>query len=136
MSIEDVHQQVLDSSAILDEVFREIGTVIVGQGHILRRLIIGVLVNGHVLIEGVPGLAKTLIVSTLASVFDAENKRIQFTPDLLPADITGTLIYDQRSGISSPRKGLSSATLSWQMRSTAHPQRCRAPCWKQCRSAR
>lgn len=105
MSIEDVHQQVLDSSAILDEVFREIGTVIVGQDHILRRLIIGVLVNGHVLIEGVPGLAKTLIVSTLASVFDAENKRIQFTPDLLPADITGTLIYDQRSGDFKPKKG-------------------------------
>ena len=105
MSIEDIQLQVLDSSAILDEVFQEIATVIVGQNQVIRRLLIGILVNGHVLIEGVPGLAKTLIVSTLASIFDAENKRIQFTPDLLPADITGTLIYDQRSGEFKPKRG-------------------------------
>ena len=105
MSIEEIHRRVLDSSAILDEVREEIAKVIVGQDAVVRRLLIGILVNGHVLLEGVPGLAKTLIVSTLAQVFDASFRRIQFTPDLLPADITGTLIYDQRTGEFNPKRG-------------------------------
>jgi len=105
MSIEEIHRRVLDSSAILDEVRAEIAKVIVGQEAVVRRLLIGILVNGHVLLEGVPGLAKTLIVSTLAQVFDASFRRIQFTPDLLPADITGTLIYDQRTGEFNPKRG-------------------------------
>jgi len=105
MSIEEIHRRVLDSSAILDEVRAEIAKVIVGQDAVVRRLLIGILVNGHVLLEGVPGLAKTLIVSTLAQVFDASFRRIQFTPDLLPADITGTLIYDQRTGEFNPKRG-------------------------------
>ena len=105
MSIEEIHRRVLDSSAILDEVREEIAKVIVGQEAVVRRLLIGILVNGHVLLEGVPGLAKTLIVSTLAQVFDASFRRIQFTPDLLPADITGTLIYDQRTGEFNPKRG-------------------------------
>ena len=105
MTIEEIHRSVLDSSAILDEVRAEIAKVIVGQDAVIRRLLIGILVNGHVLLEGVPGLAKTLIVSTLAQVFDASFRRIQFTPDLLPADITGTLIYDQRTGEFNPKRG-------------------------------
>ncbi len=105
MSIEEIHRKVLDSSAILEEVSAEIAKVIVGQDNIIRKLIIGILANGHVLIEGVPGLAKTLIISTLAQVFQADFKRIQFTPDLLPADITGTLIYNQKSGEFTPKKG-------------------------------
>ncbi len=105
MSIEEIHRRVLDSSANLDEVRSEIAKVIVGQDAVVRRLLIGILVNGHVLLEGVPGLAKTLIVSTLAQVFDASFRRIQFTPDLLPADITGTLIYDQRTGEFNPKRG-------------------------------
>ncbi len=105
MSIEEIHRKVLDSSAILDDVTSEIAKVIVGQDNIIRKLIIGILANGHVLIEGVPGLAKTLIISTLAEVFQAGFKRIQFTPDLLPADITGTLIYNQKSGEFTPKQG-------------------------------
>lgn len=105
VSIEEIHRKVLESSAILEEVKSEIAKVIVGQDNIIRKLIIGILANGHVLIEGVPGLAKTLIISTLAEVFQVGFKRIQFTPDLLPADITGTLIYNQKSGEFTPKQG-------------------------------
>ena len=105
MTIEEIHARVLSSSAVLDDVRAEIGKVIVGQENIINRLLIGMLANGHVLIEGVPGLAKTLIISTLAKVFAASYKRIQFTPDLLPADIIGTLIYNQKTGEFTPKKG-------------------------------
>jgi len=105
MTIEEIHARVLASSAVLDDVRAEIGKVIVGQENIINRLLIGMLANGHVLIEGVPGLAKTLIISTLAKVFAASYKRIQFTPDLLPADIIGTLIYNQKTGEFTPKKG-------------------------------
>ncbi|MBM4399111.1 MAG: AAA family ATPase, partial [Candidatus Cloacimonetes bacterium] len=92
MQIEEIHRKVLDTSAVLDEVRKEIGKVIVGQEAIIDRLLIGLLCNGHVLLEGVPGLAKTLIISTMAQTMQVSFKRIQFTPDLLPADITGTMI--------------------------------------------
>jgi len=82
-----------------------IGEVIVGQDQMIRGLMIGLLTNGHVLLEGVPGLAKTLTISTLAKAIDATFHRIQFTPDLLPADLTGTLIYNPREGSFSARKG-------------------------------
>ncbi|MDD2332383.1 MAG: AAA family ATPase, partial [Candidatus Cloacimonetes bacterium] len=105
MKIEELEQKVVESSALLDEVQAEIAKVIVGQEAIVKRLLIGILANGHVLIEGVPGLAKTLIISTLAQVMDASFRRIQFTPDLLPADITGTMIYNQKSGEFNPKQG-------------------------------
>lgn len=105
MQIEEIHRQVLDSSAVLDELRSEIGKVIVGQESVIEGLIIGLLSNGHVLLEGVPGLAKTLIISTLAQSMQATFKRIQFTPDLLPADITGTMIYNQKEGLFYPKKG-------------------------------
>ncbi len=82
-----------------------IGEVVVGQDQMIRGLVIGLLTNGHVLLEGVPGLAKTLTISTLAKAIDATFRRIQFTPDLLPADLTGTLIYSPRDGTFTPRKG-------------------------------
>lgn len=75
---------------------QEIGKVIIGQKYLVDRLLIGILANGHVLLEGVPGLAKTLAVKTMASAMDSKFSRIQFTPDLLPADIIGTLIYNQQ----------------------------------------
>ncbi len=103
--IEEIQRKVESSSAVLDEVRREMAKVIVGQTEIIDRLLIGILANGHVLIEGVPGLAKTLIISSLAAVFDASYARIQFTPDLLPADITGTLIYNPKSGEFSVKRG-------------------------------
>jgi len=83
----------------------QMATVIVGQDQMIRSLFIGLLTGGHVLLEGVPGLAKTLTVSTLARGLEASFKRIQFTPDLLPADLVGTLIYSPRDGTFSPRKG-------------------------------
>jgi MoxR-like ATPase len=105
MQIEEIHAKVMDSSAVLDEVRAEIGKVIIGQDLVIERLLIGLLSNGHVLLEGVPGLAKTLIISTLAQTMKSTFKRIQFTPDLLPADITGTMIYNQKEGAFYPRQG-------------------------------
>ncbi len=105
MLIEEIQTKVEQSSAVLYDVRSEIGKVIVGQQEIIDRLLIGIIANGHVLIEGVPGLAKTLIISSLAAVFDAQFARIQFTPDLLPADITGTLIYNQKSGEFTAKRG-------------------------------
>ena len=105
MLIEAIQNEVEKSSAVLGKVRSEIARVIVGQQDIIDRLLIGIIANGHILIEGVPGLAKTLIISSLASVFDASYSRIQFTPDLLPADITGTMIYNPKSGDFSVKKG-------------------------------
>src|SRR3954471_12227836 len=83
----------------------EVARVVVGQDAIVERLLIALLIRGHVLLEGVPGLAKTLLVKTLASAIDASFKRVQFTPDLLPADITGTLIFDPGNRTFTPRLG-------------------------------
>ena len=83
----------------------EIGRVIVGQHYLVDRLLVGLLANGHVLLEGVPGLAKTLSIRTLATATNANFKRIQFTPDLLPADIVGTLMYNPKEGNFETRKG-------------------------------
>ncbi len=98
-------EQVERETLTLKEVETEIRKVIVGQDYLLDRLLVGLLARGHLLIEGVPGLAKTLAVKTLARTLDIEFRRIQFTPDLLPADLLGTLIYDQRHGEFLPRKG-------------------------------
>ncbi len=98
-------EQVERETLTLKEVENEIRKVIVGQDYLLDRLLVGLLARGHLLIEGVPGLAKTLAVKTLAQTLDIDFRRIQFTPDLLPADLLGTLIYDQRHGEFLPRKG-------------------------------
>jgi MoxR-like ATPase len=97
----EVHRETLAVQGVIDELRR----VIVGQGYLLDRLLVGLLARGHVLIEGVPGLAKTLSVKTLARTLHLDFQRIQFTPDLLPADLVGTLIYDQRTQDFHPRKG-------------------------------
>jgi MoxR-like ATPase len=98
-------QDVERETLTLRQVETEIRKVIVGQDYLIERLFIGLLSGGHLLIEGVPGLAKTLAVKTLARTLDVGFNRIQFTPDLLPADLLGTLIYDQREGEFVPRKG-------------------------------
>ncbi len=100
-----VQEWVQRESAVIEEMLSEIRKVIVGQRLLLDRMIIGLLAQGHVLLEGVPGLAKTLAVSTLSQVMRGSFQRIQFTPDLLPADLTGTLIYNQRDGNFTPHKG-------------------------------
>ncbi|MFA0961787.1 AAA family ATPase [Roseivirga sp. BDSF3-8] len=89
----------------IQNVFREIGKVVVGQEYMVNRLLIGLFTHGHVLLEGVPGLAKTLTVNTLANVLHLDFKRIQFTPDLLPADLVGTMIYNQQRAEFEVKKG-------------------------------
>jgi MoxR-like ATPase len=97
--------EVAEESRLVGELMDELGRVIVGQRPMLERLLIGLLADGHVLLEGVPGLAKTLAVRTLAATIAAGFHRIQFTPDLLPADLVGTMIYNQRSGDFAVQKG-------------------------------
>ncbi|HOV98220.1 MAG TPA: MoxR family ATPase [Bacteroidota bacterium] len=92
-------------SAFVDSLTSEVSKVIVGQKNMVERLLIGLLCNGHILLEGVPGLAKTLAIKTLASAIQAKFQRIQFTPDLLPADLVGTMIYNQKDGKFFTRKG-------------------------------
>ncbi len=103
--IEEIQEKVTQSSVALRDVRQEIGKAVIGQDAIISRLLIAILADGHVLIEGVPGLAKTLIVSSLAQSLQASFARIQFTPDLLPADITGTLIFNQKTAEFSPKRG-------------------------------
>ena len=103
--INAITERVLRDSQAVDRILQQMDRVVVGQRHMVERLVIGLLCNGHVLLEGVPGLAKTLTVSTLSRIIGGEFKRLQFTPDLLPADLTGTLIFDQVSGAFRPKKG-------------------------------
>ena len=103
--IERTNELIQKESEFIARVTAEVGRVIVGQTAMVERLLIGLFCDGHILLEGVPGLAKTLTVSTLARTVDARFQRIQFTPDLLPADVVGTLIYDQREGGFSVKKG-------------------------------
>jgi MoxR-like ATPase len=100
-----INDRVKEEAACLYRLREEIGRVIVGQRYLVDRLLIGLLANGHVLLEGVPGLAKTLSVKTLAQSIDASFQRLQFTPDLLPADLIGTLIYNPREGNFTTKKG-------------------------------
>ncbi|MDD9939079.1 MAG: MoxR family ATPase [Myxococcales bacterium] len=100
-----VNELVERESAFIDSILSEVGKVIVGQEHMVERLLIGLLTGGHVLLEGVPGLAKTLTVKTLCDTVSAKFQRLQFTPDLLPADLIGTVIYNQQSGEFTAKKG-------------------------------
>src|SRR5574342_1121572 len=100
-----VNDRIKEASTFAYRLREEIGNVIIGQRYLVDRLLVGLLANGHVLLEGVPGLAKTLAVKTLAQAIDATFRRIQFTPDLLPADLIGTMIYSPRDGTFTTRKG-------------------------------
>jgi len=104
-TIEAIHRKIQKESVFVDKLTGEVSKVIVGQKYMVERLLIGLLANGHVLLEGVPGLAKTLTVRTLSSAIRTKFQRIQFTPDLLPADLVGTLIYDQKNGKFQTKKG-------------------------------
>ncbi|MBD3267007.1 AAA domain-containing protein [bacterium] len=103
--IRQISERVKEESAFINPLLAEVEKVIVGQQYMVERLLIGFLTGGHVLLEGVPGLAKTLTVSTLAHAVRALFQRIQFTPDLLPADLIGTMIYNQQTGEFAPKKG-------------------------------
>ncbi len=105
VDIEAINKKIEKGSEFVDKISEEVAKVIVGQKYMIERLLIGLLANGHVLLEGVPGLAKTMAVKTLSSSIRTKFQRLQFTPDLLPADIIGTLIYDQKNGKFTTKKG-------------------------------
>ncbi len=100
-----LNERIRGEGAFVSEMLEQIESVIVGQKHMVERLLVALLCQGHVLIEGVPGLAKTLAVKTLSDTIQTKFQRIQFTPDLLPADLIGTLVYDQKEGTFKARKG-------------------------------
>jgi MoxR-like ATPase len=104
-TVQEINERIRQESAFVQDLLAEIRRVIVGQERLIERLLIGLLADGHILIEGVPGLAKTLSVKTLSDAIDASFQRIQFTPDLLPADLIGTQIYNPRTGEFTPRQG-------------------------------
>ncbi|MCU0379877.1 MAG: AAA family ATPase [Chitinophagaceae bacterium] len=103
--IRQLNEKIQSAAGFIDKIEKEIGRVIIGQQYMVSRLLIGLLSNGHVLLEGVPGLAKTLSIKSLAQAIHAKFSRIQFTPDLLPADVIGTMIYNQQSHEFVVRKG-------------------------------
>jgi len=125
--IRQLNEKIQYQGVFINRLREEVGRVIVGQHQMLDRLLIGLLSNGHVLLEGVPGLAKTLTIKSLAQAVQAKFSRIQFTPDLLPADVIGTMIYQQQRNEFVVRKGPIS---------TARLQKCKAPCWKRCKKGR
>ena len=103
--IKELNERIQRESAFIDLLQMEMSKVIVGQKYMVERLLIGLLSNGHVLLEGVPGLAKTLSIKTLAAALQAKFQRLQFTPDLLPADVIGTMIFNQKNSEFTVRKG-------------------------------
>jgi MoxR-like ATPase len=105
IDIKSLNEKVKQQSLAIVGLLSEVSKVIVGQSYILERMLVGLLSDGHILLEGVPGLAKTLAVNTMAKAVSGDFKRIQFTPDLLPSDLTGTLIYDSKQGDFNVKKG-------------------------------
>ncbi|WP_340103858.1 AAA family ATPase [Rhodohalobacter sp. 8-1] len=105
VDMQELSERIEQSSAFIEKIYSELNKVIVGQRYMIDRLLIGLLADGHVLLEGVPGLAKTLTVSSLSAAINTKFQRIQFTPDLLPADLVGTLIYNQKVGDFTVKKG-------------------------------
>lgn len=105
IDIQAINEKIQKESEFIEKITGEVSKVIVGQKYMVERLLIGLLADGHILLEGVPGLAKTMAVKTLSSVIKTDFQRIQFTPDLLPADLIGTMIYEQKDGKFSAKKG-------------------------------
>ena len=122
------------------QIQEQLSQVIVGQSQVIEELLISLFCRGHCLLEGVPGLAKTLMISTLARTLNLTFSRIQFTPDLMPADITGTEIIEENRSTGRASgdfsKARSSRTSSWRTKSTARPPRRRRRCWRPCKSGR
>lgn len=136
IDIRELNERIERQSAFVTNLTTGMDQVIVGQKHLVESLLIGLLSDGHVLLEGVPGLAKTLAIKTLASLIDAQYSRIQFTPDLLPADVIGTMVYSQKDEAFQVKKGPVFANLYWPMKLTVLRPRCKVLYWKLCRNAR
>src|SRR6476620_5950838 len=105
IDVSTLTEEIKVKSQFIDGIFNEASKVLVGQKLLMERLVMALLCDGHILLEGLPGLAKTLAVKTLADVILADFQRIQFTPDLLPADLIGTMIFNQKTGDFTPKKG-------------------------------
>ena len=134
--IQKVEAQIQEYAPIIAQARAEIGRALIGQKYMVDRLLIGLLADGHVLVEGVPGLAKTTAVKALAQTMNLEFSRIQFTPDLLPADLVGTQIYQPSSGEFTTKKGLYLAMSCSQMKSTGLQPRYSLHYLRRCRSVR
>jgi len=136
INVKLLNETVAQEAFFLQELVREVNTVIVGQEQLIERLLIGLLADGHVLLEGVPGLAKTLAVKTLAQAVQAKFQRIQFTPDLLPADVIGTEIYNPRTNEFTSHRGPIFANFVLADEINRAPAKCKVPCWKPCKSVK
>jgi MoxR-like ATPase len=136
VDISALNEKIKNESAFVDLLMTEISKAIVGQKVMVERLVIGLLGNGHVLLEGVPGLAKTLAIKSLSAAMKAEFRRIQFTPDLLPADLIGTQIYNQKDGNFLIKKGPIFSNFILADEINRAPAKYRALCLRQCRNAR
>ena len=106
-SLSEINDKISKSSSFIDDLKKGMNQVILGQNELINKIIISILSNGHILLEGVPGLAKTMTVKTLAKLIKTEFQRIQFTPDMLPADLLGTLIYNQKQDVLTQERDLS-----------------------------
>ena len=126
IDIRELNERIERQSSFVTDLTTGMNQIIVGQKHLIDSLLISLLSDGHILLEGVPGLAKTLAIKTLSQLIDVRYSRIQFTPDLLPADVIGTQIYSQ--------KDETSLTLYLQMRLTVRLQRFKVHYWKQCKN--
>ncbi len=104
-SLTEINEKISTESVFVDDLKKALGRVIIGQEELINKIIVSLLANGHILLEGVPGLAKTLTVKSLSQLIDTKFQRLQFTPDMLPADLLGTLIYNQKTGEFETRKG-------------------------------
>ena len=129
-----LNEKIEKESAFVDIIRMEMNKVIIGQNHLTDSLMIGLLANGHILLEGVPGLAKTLAIKSLASIIEAKFSRIQFTPDLLPADLIGTMIYSQKKEEFMVKKGPVFANFILADEINRSPAKFKVLCLKQCRN--
>lgn len=128
LDIETINAKVKEESAFVDLLINEMNKVIVGQEHMIERLLIGLLGKGHILLEGVPGLAKTLAINTLSKAVKGDFSRIQFTPDLLPADVVGTMIYNIKENDFSIKNSRFLQISSLLTRLTVHRLKCNLLC--------
>ena len=132
IDIRELNERIERQSAFVTNLMAGMDQVIVGQKHLVESLLIGLLADGHILLEGVPGLAKTLAIKTLASLIDSKYSRIQFTPDLLPADVLGTMIYSQRDEQFVTNKGPIFANFVLADEINRAPAKVQSVCWKLC----
>ena len=136
VNIRELNDLVASKNDFVNLITRGMDQTIVGQKHLVESLLIALLSNGHVLLEGVPGLAKTLAIKTLAQIIDAKYSRIQFTPDLLPADVLGTMVYSVKNETFQVKKARYSPTLFSPTKLTVPRPKCSRPCLKPCRNVR